>query len=53
MTKKEALFYMKNNPGLILKLDWWDDYMGIKFDGNKFISIPGAPIDIKFLLLGN
>lgn len=53
MKKNEALEYIKNHPGVIVKLDWWDDYMGIKSDGNKFYSIPGDEIDIKFLLSGN
>lgn len=52
MTKNEAISFMKNNPGVIVKLDWWTMDMGINFDGNKFVSIPGVTIDTKFLLPG-
>lgn len=53
MTKTEALKYIKNNPGKIVKLDWWDQYMGIKYENNKIVSIPGAEIDTNFLQEGN
>ncbi len=50
MTKKEALDYMILHPGVVIQIDWWDDSAGIKFVNNKFVSLPGCEIDIKFLL---
>jgi hypothetical protein len=55
MTRHQAIRFMKLNPGVYLKLDWWTDNMAIKYDDKKniFVSGPGVQIDIRFLLSGN
>lgn len=53
MNKLQALNYIVSYPGSIVKLDWWNDFMGIKYENNQFVSIPGVKIELEFLQDGN